>query len=131
MKTEKSCGVVILCNEEYLVLKHDAGHWDFPKGHVEEGESEIETAKREVLEETGIKVRLFEGFREETTYYPKEGILKTVVWFVGFTESKKVKQGKGEIFDYKWLKYGDALKQLTFKNAKELLTKASEFIINK
>ena len=131
MKEEKSCGVVILCGDEYLTLQHGAGHWDFPKGHVEQGETELETAKREVLEETGIKIRIFDGFKEQTTYYPKEGVLKTVIWFVGFTESKKVKPGEGEILDYKWLKYEDALKQLTFKNAKELLRKANEFLLSK
>jgi len=128
MTAEKSCGVIILSGDDYLVLQHGKGHWDFPKGHIMPGETEQETAKREVLEETGIKIRLFDGFKEETKYFTKPGVMKTVIWFVGFTEVKKVKMQEKEIIDYKWLPYDDALKQLTFANAKQLLQKAHEFL---
>ena len=53
MQKEKSCGAIIYNkNKEVLIVKHNAGHWDFPKGHVEENETEIQTAIREVKEET-------------------------------------------------------------------------------
>ena len=58
MKHEKSAGAVVFRKEKeplYLLLHYEAKHWDFPKGHVEENESDNETVKREVEEETGIK----------------------------------------------------------------------------
>ena len=62
MRYEKSCGALVFRRAsqglEVLLLKHRAGHWDFPKGHVEAGESEQETALREVLEESGLTVKL-------------------------------------------------------------------------
>ena len=58
MKFEKSCGCIVLNNEQVLLVKHNKGHWDFPKGHVEEGETEKQTALREVKEETNIDVQI-------------------------------------------------------------------------
>lgn len=59
MIKEKSCGMVVFKEENdnlyILMVKHNAGHWGLPKGHVEENETETETAVREVFEETGIK----------------------------------------------------------------------------
>ena len=60
MRKEKSCGALVVRrgkNEtEILLIKHNGGHWAFPKGHVEAGESEEQTALREVQEETGLTV---------------------------------------------------------------------------
>ena len=69
MMHEKSCGAIVYRkyhgNTEILLIKHiNSGHWSFPKGHVEEGETEEETAKREIMEETGIDVNLDTTFRE-------------------------------------------------------------------
>ena len=52
MDHEKSCGAVIVRDGngiEYLLLQYETGHWDFVKGHVELGESEVETTSRETL----------------------------------------------------------------------------------
>ena len=78
MKHEKSCGAICYTREEgaprVLVICHRyGGHWAFPKGHVEAGESEEETAMREVREETGAQVRVRPGYREVTTYSPAKG----------------------------------------------------------
>ena len=77
MMHEKSCGAIVYRkyhgNTEILLIKHiNSGHWSFPKGHVEEGETEEETAKREIMEETGIDVNLDTTFREIVTYSPKK-----------------------------------------------------------
>ena len=56
MKQEKSCGCIVLDKRTVLLIKHNSGHWDFPKGHVEGEESEVETAIREVKEETGLDI---------------------------------------------------------------------------
>ena len=88
MKREKSCGALVYKWEGQtpclLLLKHKfGGHWSFPKGHVEPGETEIETALREVREETGLELSLQEGFRESVEYFPKPYIKKQVVYFLG------------------------------------------------
>ena len=76
MSYEKSCGAVVFRkyhgNIELLLIKHVVGgHWSFPKGHVEPGETETETAIREIKEETGIDVELNTTFREVVSYSPK------------------------------------------------------------
>ena len=86
MKMEKSCGA-ILCREteelpQVLLIRHkNGGHWGFPKGHVEDRETEEETARREIWEETGLKAKLDTGFRKVVTYSPKPRVMKDVVSF--------------------------------------------------
>ena len=72
--------------EQYdlVLLRHRfGGHWSFPKGHVEAGETERQTALREVKEETGLSIRLYDGFRESVEYFPQAGVKKQVVYFLG------------------------------------------------
>ena len=88
MKREKSCGALVVRkngeNFDLVLLRHRfGGHWSFPKGHVEAGESERQTALREVREETGLAIRLLDGFRESVEYFPKPGVKKQVVYFLG------------------------------------------------
>ncbi len=78
----------------YLILNYSYGHWDFPKGNIESGETEIETIKREVMEETGIiDIKLIEGFRQQISYkYRKKSKLvnKTVIYYLAETKSNNV-----------------------------------------
>ena len=137
MPIEKSAGAIIFRKENnnffYLLLHYPSSakapkeYWDFPKGHIEKGEDEIKTVKREVEEETGLKdIKIIEGFREWIKYFFKfEGktVLKFVTFYLAETKTKDVKIS-GEHVGYKWLPYEDAIEQLTFKNAKEILKKA-------
>ena len=82
---EKSCGIVLFHSEDFLLIQHsvklgEKGHWDFPKGHMERGETEIQTALREVEEETGLKdLKLFPKFSHKISYkLIKEWLLKVV-----------------------------------------------------
>jgi len=141
MPVEKSAGAVIFREERdkifYLLLHYQSGakrphpYWDFPKGHIEKGESPEGTAVREVKEETGLKdIKLVEGFKETIKYffrYEKNDILKFVTFFMAGTRTKKVKISFEHI-GYKWLPYEEALEQLNFKNAKEILKKAHDFL---
>ena len=132
---EKSCGVVVFRVENgekyFLLLHYPGGHFDFVKGHVEAGETEEQTLRRELEEETGIKdLKLIKGFREPIAYlYRKEGKMsnKQVVFFLGKTETKEIvisHEHQGSL----WLKYDEALKQLTFDNARDVLKKAKIFL---
>ena len=79
MLHEKSCGAIVYRkyhgNTEILLIKHiNSGHWSFPKGHVEGDETEEETAKREIMEETGIDVNLDTTFRIRCGNYPESAV---------------------------------------------------------
>ncbi len=129
MKITTCCGAVIYRltegSKEYLLIKaKNGGHWDFPKGHMEAGETEIETALREVKEETGLSVSLIPGFRESISYVDTvKHKYKTVVFFLAVINSQEVKIQESEIVDFEWLNYDDALERLTYQNSKEAFRK--------
>ena len=125
MKKEKSCGAIIYNNNnEVLVVKHTAGHWDFPKGHMEIGENEYQTAIREVKEETNIDIDIYKENRYTINYSPKENVDKTVVFFFFLSKTNDLKKQECEIASIGWFKYDDALNILTYDIAKELLKKS-------
>jgi bis(5'-nucleosidyl)-tetraphosphatase len=133
---ESSAGVLLFRQakkREYLLLLYEEGHWDFPKGHIEKGETEQETAIRELKEETGITLSGFvEGFSEELHYFYTRNhntVSKKVVFFLGQTKQKGVTLSF-EHTAYKWLAYEEALKKLTYKNAQEILKKSEAFLKN-
>jgi bis(5'-nucleosidyl)-tetraphosphatase len=135
MPSEKSCGTVVFRSDAgtrlYLILHYEEGHWDFPKGHVEEGESETETALRELEEETGIKdAELVFGFHESLEYfYRREGITmhKEVVFFLAQAKGPEVRLSDEHV-GFDWLTYEAAREKLTFKNAKDMLGKAERLL---
>lgn len=145
MPKEKSAGAVIFRMENgkpyYLLLRYYSGHWEFAKGHIEQGESNEETVKREIEEETGIKeMKIIPGFKEYVKYFFRASyglkdeekkrapwIFKLVVFYLVQTKQTEVKISK-EHKDFIWLLFEEALKKLTYKNAKEILKKANDFI---
>lgn len=136
---EKSVGAIIFFQEKgkkpkFLLLHYAAGHWDYCKGHSEENETELDTLKRELLEETGItSFSLIPKFREEITYFfkrEKETVKKTVVFYLIQVNSKNVRLSF-EHLEFKWLPFESALKQLTFDSAKQVLEKANDFLKQK
>lgn len=128
---EFSAGVVVVCNDEFLLLHHDIGHWDLPKGHIEKGESVEQAALRELVEETGIKnIFLVPNFSERIHYFFKrEGklISKDVIFLLGKVDSKEVVLSD-EHDDFVWLPVEQAVEKVTYKTAKEVLQKASAFL---
>lgn len=134
MKLKRSAGAVVfndsIGENYYLVLLYAGGHWDFPKGGIEEGESELETALREVREETSLRdIRIIDGFKRVITYSYRsdEVVYKTVTFFLGHTREFQVMLSK-EHKAYAWLKFRDALSQLTFRTAKQVLMDADAFL---
>ena len=132
---EKSAGIVLFRNisnkNEFLLLNYPQGHWDFIKGKVEQNETLHETAIRETKEETGISnIKFIDGFEESVEYdfrFKNEDIHKKVIFFLAKPSEKKISLSH-EHNDYLWLGYNDALKKTTFKNAKNVLSKANEFL---
>ena len=152
MPREKSAGAIIYRKEagiNYYLLLHyvpaeegKKGQWGFAKGHVEEGETDIEAAKREIFEETGIEdLRLVPGFKEIEKYFfrrvyglkgkaRKEApwVFKAVIFFLAETKTKDIKISDEHI-GFIWLPIEEAIKKTTFKNSKKLLKEANDFII--
>ncbi|MBE6791627.1 MAG: NUDIX domain-containing protein [Clostridia bacterium] len=130
---EHSCGAVVYrrINGEYrflLIKNRRSNHWGFPKGHMEKGETREQTAKREVLEETGIHINIIEGFCKDSQYKIGSRIEKRVEVFLGSTEDTQTVIQKEEIEDYRWLRYPEALETLKFENDKEILISVKEFM---
>lgn len=133
MKLEKSCGAIILSsnndNRKVLLIQHEnGGHWAFPKGHVENGETEIETAGREIEEETGLQAEISTAFRKSVSYSPAEGITKEVVYFLAFAANEDIQKQDAEVTDYLWLPMNDALAKVTYDNDKYILQTAIDFV---
>ena len=122
MKKEKSCGAIII-NEtgKILLIKHNKGHWAFPKGHVEANETEIETALREIKEETNLEVEINQNIREITTYSPKENVIKDVIYFAATNPTGNIKLQEEEVSEYAWLDLEESLNTITHEDDKRLL----------
>ena len=127
MKYEKSCGAVIFDGDKVLVIQQVAGHWGFPKGHVEEGETEVETAVREIKEETNLDVEINEKLRYVESYSPEENVKKYVVFFVAKKIGGEVKVQEEEVIDSEWLLPKDAMERLTYESSKNILRKFLNF----
>jgi len=128
---EKSCGCIIIENKKVLLIQQNKGFWSFPKGHVEENETEIETAIREVKEETNIDVEVDSSKRYTMEYMTDKGTIKKVVLFVAKMVGGNLKAQESEVSTIKWLEFDDALKTLTYENAREILKKALKEIYKK
>ncbi len=126
MKYEKSCGAVIFDNDKILVIKQVKGHWGFPKGHVEEGETEVQTAIREIKEETNLDVEIDESKRFVERYSPEEGIEKDVVFFVAKKIGGEIKVQEEEVTETKWVAPSEAMEILTYESSKRILEKVME-----
>jgi len=115
----------------YLLLHHTAGHWDFPKGTMEAGETKKETATRELYEETGLKADLDTNFEAVSNYsfaHREHGVIpKTVYYFVGQADTQDVLLSD-EHTDYVWLPYDEALEKITHDRSKKILEEADEYI---
>jgi 8-oxo-dGTP pyrophosphatase MutT (NUDIX family) len=136
MVDERSAGAIVFYSEtgldpEYLLLHYTAGHWDFPKGNIEAGESEEQAATREIREETGITdVKFIHGFRMTIHYRygrVKRLVQKEVVLFLGQTKTRKVVLSH-EHMGFAWKEYESAMEQLTYQNARSLLTAARQHL---
>lgn len=134
MKYIKSCGFVVykrINNENfYLIIQSLNGDIGFPKGHMEEDETELQTAIRELKEETGVEVEIISGFRCQIEYpLPRvPDAIKQSVYFLGKCTSDNILCQEAEVSEAKFLPYEDAIEILTFDAAKNILKNAEIFI---
>lgn len=130
---EKSCGAVIyrVINSEvqYLLIKNKRSeNWGFPKGHIEQGETEQETAIREVLEETGLHITILPDFSAKSEYSIQGRVEKFVTIFLARTDDRILTIQEDEIDDYAWADYTDALRILKFDNDRSIMRQANKFL---
>ena len=143
MLYQKSVGFIIFRRHpkegvQYLVLYHGGSYWNFPKGKVEQGESELETGLRELAEEAGLtEVKVIEGFREQTQFMFREThdgsnalIKKDFIVYLGEVAAKADVVISSEHSGYAWFNFEQASKFIKFKNLKEILAEADNLIKN-
>jgi len=138
MKNDMSMGVIVFYrfprSVKYLIIKHKKGHWAFPKGHPEKGETKLETALRELEEETGVsKINLLKKrilLKEQYKFTDKKGvkILKKVNYFIAEAKNKKVKLDLKEVTDFKWATLKAGLVKITFDESKSIFKKADKIV---
>jgi 8-oxo-dGTP pyrophosphatase MutT (NUDIX family) len=132
---EKSCGAVVYSiidgHTEYFLVEETSGFYSFPKGHIEIGESEEQTATREILEETGLDLKLISGFRKVSEYVPAERptIKRQIVYFLAENKNQEPRIVRPqEVKTIKRLKLEDALHLLEYEDPRRILLEADEFI---
>lgn len=134
-------GIVVVIKEDeykFLILMQDKEfiNWSFPKGGVEEGETPMETAMRELEEETGItSIEILDcPMIDEVYHYESDGknVSRVNKYFVGIVKSKDVKIQEGEIYEYKWATYEEAKNTFVFKKETRtmVLEQAQKYLEN-
>lgn len=131
MREEHSAGMVIFYEDphtpdrEYLLLQYASGYWDLPKGKLEKGETSLQAAIREVKEETGLQLQPFDNFEQKINYYFKDRdgtlVYKTVLYFCAEAPTRDDVKVSDEHLTYLWLPFDQAVKKVTYSNAKQLL----------
>lgn len=142
MPVERSAGIIFFRNTPrgrvYLVIR-SSNHipergefWDFPKGRLEKGETGIQAAEREAVEEVDIKkYELQPDFKETVKYFTRRsGRMKFVAMFLAEAKGAKVKLS-WEHDAYEWLSYEKAYKRISLKPMKEALKKANDHLQTK
>lgn len=138
MKNDFSCGVipyrVINGQRQFLLIQHKAGHWAFPKGHPEKGETDLETARRELAEETGIsdvEIDREHPFKEHYTFTKRDGtqVSKRVVYFLGqVAANQAIVLQKTEVSDHAWGSSSQTLKRMSFDEGRALLDEVLAYL---
>ncbi len=138
---EKSCGAVVFRDEItadggkqrfILMIKQSSSTgFSFPKGHVELGESEKETACREVYEETSVGIDITDSFRQPVYYSPRPGAKKEVVYFVAEAKTSQTRPQEGEISEVRWIAADKVDGMLAHSNDKRVYAMATEYMNKK
>lgn len=133
MTYEKSCGAVVFTRIDgrinYVLAQGLGGHYGFPKGHMEPGETEEETALREIFEEVHLRPSLVNGYRGISEYYiPDIDVQKQVVFFLGEYKDQEIVYQKEELQSAQLVSYEEAMQLLEHDDNKRILTEANSFL---
>lgn len=134
MEYERSCGAVVytVINDtvKYVLIQSIKGDWGFPKGHMEKGETEEQTALREIYEEVGLKVNILGGFKTEVEYPlpDKENVMKQAVYFCAEYQGQEIKALESEVSKTALASYEEAMKLFNFESSKRILQEAHDFL---
>ncbi|MBR2460052.1 MAG: GrpB family protein [Clostridia bacterium] len=127
---ERSCGAVVWRKRggrrHYLIIQNRSGHSGFPKGHMEYGETEEQTAIREIFEETSLRVRLDTSFRAEYRYLVDGYIHKSALYFLASYTDGVFRPQAGEVFGIWLLPFEDALERLDYEQDRRVLRLAEK-----
>ncbi len=133
MVIEFAAGFIVFNGDKFLLLEKK-GNWGFIKGKVEQAESDEEAAVREAREESGLSdLFIVKGFKKREEYFFKRGgqtVKKEVTYFLAETRKTEVKLSS-EHNSYDWLPYQDAMRRLNFKQTRDVLEEAHEFLADK
>lgn len=134
MRCEKSCGAVVFTTMDgeikYLLISNLQGIYGFPKGHVQDNETEVETALREVYEETNLRIKLIEGFRttDEHVIPRKKDTIKQIDYFLGVFENQEEIYQKEELSGAYLVSYAEAMELFQFESSRRILTEANAYL---
>lgn len=130
MLYEKSCGGVIIDGDKVLLIKNKrSAHWSFPKGHMEHGESPVQTALREIREETGLRVIINPDVSSTINYNPTFEVSKDVTYFLARPWQGILSPQESEVSELEWLTIDEALEAITYEQEKEVLRKIYQMYI--
>lgn len=136
MPVEKSCGAVVFTyidgELKFVIIRSPEGFYGFPKGHVEDGETEEQTALREIFEETGLRVCLIDGFRTEDSHpLIREGrpdVIKTIIYFLAEFDGQALRAQESEVSEISLMSYEKAMSSFQFESSKRILSEAFDFL---
>ena len=137
MTYEKSCGAVVYTRAEgtlkYVLVQSLEGFWGFPKGHMEKGETEEQTALREIYEEARLSVNILDGFRtaDEHTIPSKPGVIKQIVYFCAEYDHQEPVPQNSELSAVALATYEEALEMFQFESSKRILREAHDFLMSR
>ena len=136
MNYEKSCGAVVytvIDNQiRYVLVESLEGYHGFPKGHAETGETETETALREVYEETGLRVSIKDGFRtmDEHPIPQKPGVVKQIVYFLAEYQNQPIRYPESELLSAGLYTFREAMQILEFESSRRILREANDSLVH-
>lgn len=121
--TETGAGGVVLDRSgRVLILQHASGHWVFPKGHVEFGETQLQAALREVAEEAGVTATCHHPQRTWTTYYRNpQGVQRLITWYRCETNDETTNVTEDVFKGGDFFPPAQALTMLTHRTDRDLL----------
>ncbi len=119
MKKDKSYGAIVIKDNCVLLVKHKRGHWGLPKGHKENDETDIETAIREVKEETNVDIEIISDKFFVESYTMDNGVEKDVIYYIAKPVSDNLVNQEEEISIVEYMPYKNVESIIDYDDAKE------------